>query len=231
MNRWRVIVTAADPDFARLQWRYLSEQPGFEVVWVTSEHERALTAARSLKPHLLMLDLELPGGGLALLHTLRFEGRPVEAIAMAASADAETVHAALRLGAVDYLVKPFELERLRVALGTFRRRMAAAAPGRRLTQEEIDGLTRGRAGRWLPRDVEPQRLEQVRAALRVHGDSVTADAIAEAIGVARTTARRYLEYLVTIGDATVEQLPAGPGRPPKAYSPRTWAAAGGAIAV
>jgi response regulator of citrate/malate metabolism len=37
-----------------------------------------------------------------------------------------------------------------------------------------------------------------------------------------TTAWRYLEYLVTVGDATVELQPAGPGRPPKAYSARSW---------
>jgi response regulator of citrate/malate metabolism len=229
VTRWRVLIAAADEGFARLQCRYMAEQPGFEVVCVTASPERALAATRTLRPHLLLLDDDLAGGSVPLLRTLRAEASPVEAIVMGAASDAETVQAILRFGAVDYLVKPFELERLRLALGTFRRRMAAAVPGRRLTQGEVDALTRIQS-RWLPRDVDPDRLEQVRAVLRVHPGALTAESTAAAIGVARTTARRYLEYLVTIGDANVEVLPTGPGRPPKAYSARTWAAAGGAIA-
>ena len=37
-------------------------------------------------------------------------------------------------------------------------------------------------------------------------------------GAARVTARRYLEYLVTIGQARMEPVVGGPGRPRKAYS-------------
>jgi response regulator of citrate/malate metabolism len=231
VRRWRVVV-AAGPELGRAGARYLRDQPGFEVVCVTAGAERALAATATLDAQLLLLDLDLAhaGGGLPLLRRLRAGDSPVEVIAMTASTDAEVVQATLRLGAVDYLVKPFELERLRRALGAVRRRMATAVPGRRLTQEQIDELTRGPAERWLPRDLEPRRLEQVRAALRLHGGAVTADAIARAVGVARTTARRYLEYLVTVGEATVDQLPGGPGRPPKAYSARTRQPAGGALA-
>jgi response regulator of citrate/malate metabolism len=35
--------------------------------------------------------------------------------------------------------------------------------------------------------------------------------------VARVTARRYLDYLVTIGQATMEPVVVGPGRPRKAH--------------
>ena len=62
----------------------------------------------------------------------------------------------------------------------------------------------------------------MRALLRDRGQPLTAEELADELGVARTTAWRYLEYLVTVGDATVELQPAGPGRPPKAYSARSW---------
>lgn len=218
---WRVVV-AGSPALARLQFHYLREQPGFETVCVTSDPGQALAALSTLAPELLIVDVELEGGGLELLRSVRTAGAHVEAIAAGAASDPETVLAALRLGALDYLVTPFEPERLRRSLAGFRRRRAVVAAARGLTQDEIDCLARRETGRWLPRDLEAQRLDQVRAALRLHGGPLTAEELAEAVGVARTTAWRYLEYLVTVGDASVELLPAGPGRPPKAYTARSW---------
>jgi response regulator of citrate/malate metabolism len=218
---WRVVV-AGTPELARLQCRFLREQRGLDVVCVTADPDTALEATRTLGPKLVLVDLELCGGGLELLRRMRWAGAPVEVIATGAEADSETVKAALRLGSLDYLVKPFEPERLRRSLARFRRRMAASAAARVLTQEEIDALARGDTGRWLPRDLEPGRLRVVRALLRERGAPLTADELADELGVARTTAWRYLEYLVTVGDATVELQPAGPGRPPKAYSARSW---------
>ena len=223
MSRWRTLVAGSRP-VARLQSRYVREQPGFELVCVTSVPGRALAAVRTLQPHLVLVEAGAEGGGLALLEDFRASGAPVEAI-VTGDSHPETVRAALRLGAIDYLVKPFEPERLRRSLAAFRRRMAVDAATGPLTQNEIDCLVRRDGGRWLPRDLDEQRLEEVRAALRLHGGPLTADEVAEALGVARTTAWRYLEYLVTVGDASVELLPAGYGRPPKAYSARDWSLA------
>ena len=221
MSRWRALVAGTRP-LARLQSRYVREQPGFELVCATSDPRRALAALRTLRPHLALVEVGLGGGGLSLLADVRASGAPIEVIVSGSDARADTVRAALRLGALDYLVQPFEPERLRRSLAAFRRRMGAGAASGPLSQEEVDELVRRDGGRWLPRDLDEQRLEEVRAALRLHGGPLTADELADSLGVARTTAWRYLEYLVTVGDASVELLPAGYGRPPKAYSARDW---------
>ncbi len=224
MSRWRTVVAATGP-LARMQSRFVREQPGFDLICATSEPARALAVVRTLQPRLVLVDVGLAGGGLALLADIRASGVPAEAIVTGAEPDADTVRAALRLGALDYLAAPFEPERLRRSLAAFRRRMAAGAEAGPLSQDAIDSLVRRDRGRWLPRDLDEQRLEQVRAALRLHGGPLTADELADSLGVARTTAWRYLEYLVTVGDASVELLPAGYGRPPKAYSARDWSLA------
>ena len=224
MSRWRALVAGTRP-LARLQSRYVREQPGFELVCATSDPRRALAAVGTLRPHLALVEVGLAGAGLNLLADIRAGGAPVEVIVTGADPSADTVRAALRLGALDYLVQPFEPERLRRSLAAFRRRMAAGAASGPLSQDEVDELVRRDGGRWLPRDLDEQRLEEVRAALRLHGGPLTADELADSLGVARTTAWRYLEYLVTVGDASVELLPAGYGRPPKAYSARDWSLA------
>ena len=88
-----------------------------------------------------------------------------------------------------------------------------------LAQRDIDELTAASRPphRWLPRDLDRERLEQVRCALASARRPLTAQQVGSATGVARTTARRYLEYLVTIDEATVETHCPGPGRPLKSY--------------
>jgi response regulator of citrate/malate metabolism len=125
----------------------------------------------------------------------------------------------VHLGAVDYLVKPFDQERLRKSLGLFQRRMGSLA-GAQLAQPEVDRICSDgpNAFRWLPRDLSDSRLDEIRAILARTERPSTADAVAAEAGVARVTARRYLEYLVTIGQARMEPVVGGPGRPRKTYS-------------
>ena len=60
-------------------------------------------------------------------------------------------------------------------------------------------------------------VDLLRAVLASARRPLTAEEVGRATGVARTTARRYLEYLVTIGETTVESQRVGPGRPFKSY--------------
>jgi response regulator of citrate/malate metabolism len=223
MAEWRVLVVDRDREAARLHCRHLAQQPGFKVVGVATSAPQAAAMLGNLRPHLALLDIALPEGeGLLLLRRLRASGWPLEVIVVTASTDADVVRAAVRLGVIDYVVKPFHPDRLRQSLGRFRRRSAAAPVGGRLAQHDIDELTTNsrHERRWLPRDLQPERLEQVRAVLASTRRPLTAQDVGRAAGVARTTARRYLEYLVTIDEATVENRRVGPGRPFKSYQRR-----------
>jgi two-component system, CitB family, response regulator DctR len=175
---------------------------------------------RTLRPDVVLLDLGLPGqSGLILLRRLRADGAPVEAVVVTASSATASVRAALQLGAVDYLVKPFDEDRLRKSLRLFERRMTML--GReQLTQGEVDLFCSDgpNALRWLPRNLSGERLDAIRGVLEREAQPLTAEEVAAAAGVARVTARRYLEYLVTIGQATMEPLVTGPGRPRHVYA-------------
>lgn len=64
---------------------------------------------------LILLDIELPdGSGLTILSELKQDPRTAAApvIMLTASAKAEKVQRAIALGAVGYIVKPFNMERL-----------------------------------------------------------------------------------------------------------------------
>jgi response regulator of citrate/malate metabolism len=151
---------------------------------------------------------------------LRGASDPVEVIVITGHAEGATVRAAIQLGVVDYLVKPFWPARLTEALASYRNRMQLFESPR-LNQESVD-CARAVAPESRPAGtglIRHRRLHQVQAAVAAKGGSVSADEIATLTGMARVTARRYLEHLVALGQCTVDQWPEGPGRPRKMYRP------------
>jgi response regulator of citrate/malate metabolism len=219
MAEWRTVIVEDVPAVAELHRRLVASSPGFAVIGVvpTAAEARRLVALH--RPHLLLLDLGLPdAGGIALLRALRGAREPVEVIAVTAARGAAVVRDCVHLGVVDYLVKPFPPERLRQALGLFANRMQALRAGE-LAQVEVDRVCASgrRPARALPRDLAPQTLAAVRSTLRASADPLSASAVADRTGVARVTARRYLEFLAASGEVATESLSAGPGRPAKAY--------------
>jgi response regulator of citrate/malate metabolism len=222
MSSWRVLVVEDDRVVAGLHCRFVARVTGFETVGVAATAAAAEQMIGTLRPDLLLLDLGLPDrNGVELLRGLRSAGETVEAIAVTAASSGAVVRAAMHLGIVDYLVKPFDQERLRQSLAVFLRRMSmlSAAP---LQQPEVDRLRSDGplARRWLPRDLSAPRLREIQESFDAAGRPVTASELAAQLGISRVTARRYLEYLVTIGRArsTAEAAP-GPGRPNKSYAP------------
>lgn len=221
MDDWRVLVVEDDAVVARLHCRFIARVPGFTPIGVAATAAQAERMVATLHPDLMLLDLGLPGAsGVSLLRTLRGRGDATEVIAVTAATTTRTVHATVQLGVVDYVVKPFDQERLRKALGLFRRRMAMMATTT-LAQEEVDRIYSDgpNAHRWLPRDLAPDRLADVRRLLEASDAPQSAVDVAAGVGIARVTARRYLEYLVTIGQAQLDMRSDGPGRPRKLYAP------------
>jgi two-component system KDP operon response regulator KdpE len=78
---------------------------GFEVV-TTSSGDEALELVKSAKPDIMLLDIIMPGmDGFEVLKKLReFTQLPV----IAFSASPENCHYAMRLGASDFMPKPFQ---------------------------------------------------------------------------------------------------------------------------
>jgi len=82
-----------------------------------------LALARTGDPSLLLLDLMLPGmSGLELCQTLRAEGQHVPVLMLTALSNLEDKVNGLRLGADDYLTKPFAFEELLARIEALLRR-------------------------------------------------------------------------------------------------------------
>lgn len=128
LARARVLVVEDEPRLAELLRLYL-ERDGHAVSVVTDG--RAALAAFDAEPvDLVVLDLMLPGvGGEAVLAAIRERGDTPVLIASAKRSDVERI-AGLRMGADDYLAKPFNPHELTARVAAIlRRSRAAGSPG------------------------------------------------------------------------------------------------------
>ena len=79
--------------------------------------QEGLDLFRRESPDLVLLDVILPGvDGLSLLQTLRSENRSVPVIMLTGTKTVKTAVDAMKMGASDYLTKPFDVEELRLIL-------------------------------------------------------------------------------------------------------------------
>lgn len=216
---WQILIVEDDPEVAFVYRRALQANEDFEVRGVVVNGEDALAFLSRWPCDLMLLDLRLAGmNGVALIRQLRESNNPIEVIALTANRSAGAVRAVVQAGAIDYLVKPFSIDRLHQSLALFNER-ARALRANELDQPTVDRICgAGREPRrWLPKGLNEDGVEKVREALRAQSEEVSAADIADATGLARVTARRYLEYLVSSGQAGADSVAAGTGRPRKMY--------------
>jgi len=93
---------------------------GFDVV-TTTNGEDAMQQLRQRPAELVLLDLRMPGvTGLDVLRSLREVSPKCKVVLMTGFATIDSAVEAVKLGALDYLTKPFDLQRLRHLLATVR---------------------------------------------------------------------------------------------------------------
>lgn len=224
--RIRVLVVDDDPAVAAVHRGFVDATPGFAAVGVVHRGAEVPAAVRSLSPDLVLLDVHMPDvSGIEVLRQLRAAGQDVDVIAVTAAREVDTVRDAMAGGVVHYLVKPFSLK-------VFRERLAAYAEhraeldrpdpgGGSLDQADIDRLMQGRhrtpVPPDLPKGLSRRTLAVVVAALRSAPQDLSAGEVAERCGMARVSARRYLEHLERTGHAEVRPRYGTAGRPENGY--------------
>jgi response regulator of citrate/malate metabolism len=214
-------VLVVDDDFmvAEIHRRFVERVEGFRTVGVARTGAEALSAARELRPHLILLDVYLPDmTGLEVLRRLRSEGDRVGVIMITAARELDTVSGALDGGAADYLIKPFEFGQLKARLEAFAARADALESAAGADQSLIDTLF-GRPGsaaeEALPKGLGAETGRLVLDAVRDAGE-VSATECADLVGISRVSARRYLEHYLSAG-ALELRLQYGVGRPERRY--------------
>lgn len=212
----RVLVVDDDFRVAGLHAGYVDAAPGFVALPPVTDARMVPKAVAEYRPDLILLDVYLPHvSGLDLL-----AGLDVDAFVLSAAAEGEAVRTALRRGALSYLVKPFQQKALADRLRAYARYRRLLSTG------TVDQAAIDRARRVLLVDDQPEAAssgaateQAVLAAVMTAGEELTVMEVAEAVGVSRATAQRYLSQLAQTGQVHLGLRYGARGRPEHRYGP------------
>ncbi|WP_134702274.1 response regulator [Ammoniphilus sp. YIM 78166] len=201
----QVLIVEDDPMVAEFNRRYVGKIPGFSIKGTCGTVQQAMAHIQDHEVDLVLLDLYMPGDhGLEFLTHIRKLERDIDVIVISAASDMKTVQKALRLGAVDYMIKPFEFERLKKSLTKYRDDRLFIKRQEAINQEDLD---KGLLYRDSTADSLPMPKGLTKTTLKVIWDHVlqntniefTSEEFAQQIGISRVSIRKYLHFLKDVG--------------------------------
>lgn len=196
-----VMIIEDDPMVREINSKFLKRVEGFNLYKAVSNLDDAKQFISEKKPDVILLDVYLPNeNGIDFLKWIRAEEIDIDIILITADKSIERVQEAFRGGAVDYLIKPFSFERFKESLIQFKGRYYKLKKGDVIEQSDLDKIISSS-------NVYQSEDEFVKGLNRYTYKSIwdeiekgnyeyyTAEHLAEKLGIARVTVRRYLEHM------------------------------------
>jgi NarL family two-component system response regulator LiaR len=170
---------------------FLDLQDDVEVVAEAPDGEAALAAAERVQPDVVLLDLVMPKvDGVAALRALRERAPEARVIVLTSFGDDDRVFAALRAGAVGYLLKDVEPAELVRAIRTAHAGQSPLSPA--VAARVIDELAHGGHRAGAAEELTPRELEVLRLIARGRSNK----RIALELGMAEKTVKTHVSHLL-----------------------------------
>lgn len=200
---YTVLVVEDDPMVRMINEQYVRMNKDFCIASSVKNGQEALDYIKENKVDLVVLDVFMPFmNGVEFLKKLREQKLKTEVIMVTAANDTATLEETMHLGVIDYLVKPFALERFQVALEKFTAKMNAINGSDVLDQNLIDSIISNspqKKSKEYPKGIQEKTLERIKSCFENKNDWHSVELIAEKLGISIVTVRHYVNYLVKEG--------------------------------
>lgn len=111
------VLVVDDAKFMRHMIKNLLGELGFEVIGEAANGDEACQMYRELAPDIVTMDVVMPDvDGLAALKRIRESDADAKVVMISAIDQREPLMEAMKAGAADYIVKPFEKDRVQEAM-------------------------------------------------------------------------------------------------------------------
>lgn len=201
----QIMIVEDDPMVVEFNKRYIGEIKGYHLAAVSSNVDDAIKVIENQPIDIILLDIFMPGkNGLELLYYLREHKKEMDVIIISAASDMERIQTALRYGVVDYLIKPFEFERLNTTLTAYREKVKLIQSQQVMCQKELDKQFFHKEEKAcieeLPKGLTKNTLNQIWEAIGpLREDHFSTEDIVKSVGISRVSVRKYLKFLTDIG--------------------------------
>jgi len=224
MKNISTLIAEDDIQNAEIINKFIQRLPAFDICGIATSYLQAQDMTEVFRPDLILLDNHFPdGNGTELLHFARKNNIQSDVIMITASKDSNTIREALHGGIFDYIIKPISYQRLDDSLKKYQSYYSKLQNSENLHQDDVDKLLKRhqsqsfKTEKRLPKGIDALTLEKIRSQLAENDDSYTAEGLGLITGMSRTTARRYLEYLVGNDEISADVNYGTIGRPERVY--------------
>lgn len=219
----RAAIIEDDFRIASIHQQFLESIEGVVVVGQALRASEAWELLKRESVDLLLVDIYMPDQlGTELVRELKVHYPELDFVMITAANDRNLIAKSMDAGAFHYLVKPVELVKLNEVIVRYKDRRKRLSEGKLTDQSDIDalfglGIAPTEQLAELPKGIHPLTLDKVIEIVQTLTDGTSAEEIGERLGASRTTARRYLEYLVAEGKMRAELEYGIVGRPERKY--------------
>ena len=169
----KILIVDDDPKLRACVSKGLETQGHFTVAAGSGLEARSVLAAMAESPDLILLDVMMPGGdGMSFLEELRRRGIETPVIFVSAARGVEDRVRGLRLGADDFLVKPFQFDELLARIEAVARRRAPALVYE-IGDVRIDPLRRTVERGGARVDLSPKEFDLLRTLAEARGRTLS----------------------------------------------------------
>ncbi|MDN7247262.1 response regulator [Planococcus shenhongbingii] len=218
----KVVIAEDDFRIAQVQEQFLQKVSDVKLVGKALNAKETMDLLCENEVDLLLLDIYMPDElGTELLPRIRESYPLVDIIMVTAATEKAMLEKAVKYGVFNYLLKPVTMDKFVETIEEFKRKRKLLGSNGEVDQKMIDQLF-GPAKQPvamqndLPTGVDGHTLDKVKVVVeRLKGVSI--DEMSEEMGISRTTARRYLEYLVSVNVCVAKHEYGIVGRPQRKY--------------
>jgi DNA-binding NarL/FixJ family response regulator len=184
----RVLVVEPHPIMQVGLRSVLGSAPGVELVGVCEDGASALQLCRETRPHLVILEVNLPGmNGVQVCQAIKRDHPQTEVLVLTGDDRDETVFEAIRAGATGYILKDITPENLVRAIHAIMKGQTMVHP--RIARRVLDRLC------LLAQDEEGSRL---------YGDGLTEREVEILVEVAKGATNKEIARKLFISESTVK---------------------------
>lgn len=221
----KTIIAEDDFRVAEIHEKFLGTFKEIEVIGKALNGKEVIQLLEQQQPELLLLDVYMPDRlGTDLLPIIRQQFPQTDIIMVTAATDKELFEKALHYGVEYFLIKPVKLERFKQTIEEYVNKYQLMHSREEVNQDFVDLIynksiasSNQMKESSLPKGIDEITLVKVKNVVENSPSSLSAEDVGVEIGASRTTARRYLEYLVSIKSCKAEVIYGAVGRPERRY--------------
>lgn len=191
MDKLTILIADDHPVFRKGLRALLTSMPTTELVGEATTGEEAIHLAEKLQPDVILMDLQMPGGGgLPAIRRIVQTSPHIRILVVTMFEDDDSVFAAMRAGARGYILKDMNDDDITRAILAVGNGEAIFSPA--IAQRMMSFFSARSA---LPPDIFPELTESERNVLRLMAQGANNAAIAQQLSLSSKTVRNYVSNI------------------------------------